>query len=62
LEYVLTSDSAHAVNWGDAVATNTVAVVSTLTPIATTIYGQIAAGQFVAPGVYTDTVIATVTY
>jgi spore coat protein U-like protein len=62
LNYVLTSDAAHAVNWGDSVGTDTIAVVATLTPIATTIYGQIAAGQFVAPGAYTDTILATVTY
>ncbi len=62
LNYVLTSDVAHAVNWGNTVPTDTIAVTATLTPIATTIYGQIAAGQFVAPGVYTDTVVATVTY
>ncbi len=62
LKYVLTSDVAHAVNWGDTVATDTVALTATTTPIATTIYGQIAAGQFVAPGAYTDTVVATVTF
>ncbi len=62
LKYVLTSDVAHAVNWGDTVATDTVSLTATTTPIATTIYGQIAAGQFVAPGAYTDTVVATVTF
>jgi len=28
----------------------------------TTVYGQVAAGQYVAPGSYTDTITATVTY
>jgi spore coat protein U-like protein len=62
LNYVLTSDAAHAVNWGNSVGVDTIHVVATLTPIVTTIYGQIAAGQFVAPGAYTDTIAATVTY
>jgi spore coat protein U-like protein len=62
LNYVLTSDAPHAVNWGNTIATDTIPLVATLTPIATTIYGQVAAGQFVAPGAYTDTVVATVTY
>jgi spore coat protein U-like protein len=62
LNYVLTSDAPHAINWGNPVGTDTIYVVATLTPIVTTIYGQIAAGQFVAPGAYTDTIAATVTY
>ena len=62
LNYVLTSDAAHAINWGQTIGTDTIHVVATLTPIITTIYGQIAAGQFVAPGAYTDTIAATVTY
>jgi spore coat protein U-like protein len=62
LNYVLTSDAAYAVNWGVTAGTDTVAGVGTgaLQPI--TIYGQEAAGQFLAPGAYTDTITATVTY
>jgi spore coat protein U-like protein len=62
LNYVLTSDAAHAINWGNTVGVDSIHVVATLTPIVTTIYGQVAVGQFVAPGAYTDTIAATVTY
>ncbi len=62
LAYVLTSDAAHAVNWGITVGTDTVAGTGTGVGQPLTIYGQEAAGQFVTPGAYTDTITATVTY
>jgi spore coat protein U-like protein len=62
LHYVLTSDAAYAVNWGMIVATDTIAGIGTGAAQPITIYGQEAAGQYVAPGTYNDTVTATVTY
>lgn len=62
LNYVLTSDAAHAVNWGLTIGTDTVAGTGNGAGQPITIYGQEAAGQYVAPGAYTDTITATVTY
>jgi len=62
LAYSLTSDSAHAVNWGQSVGTDTVAGTGNGSAQAITVYGQVAAGQYVAPGSYSDTITATVTY
>jgi spore coat protein U-like protein len=62
LNYILTSDPSYATNWGLTVGTDTVAGVGTGAAQPLTIYGQEAAGQYVAPGAYTDTVTATVTY
>jgi len=62
VNYVLTSDAAHAVNWGVTAGTDAVAGTGTGAAQPITIYGQEAAGQFVAPGAYTDTITATVTY
>ncbi len=62
LDYVLTTDAANTINWGDTVGTDTVAGTGNGAAQALTIYGQEAAGQFVAPGTYADTITATVTY
>lgn len=62
LSYSLTSDAAHAVNWGTTVATDTVQGTGTGAGQPLTVYGLVAAGQYVAPGAFTDTVVATVTY
>ncbi len=62
LAYALTSDSAHSVNWGQTVGTDTVAGTGSGSAQALTVYGQVAAGQYVAPGAYADTITATVSY
>jgi spore coat protein U-like protein len=62
LAYSLTSDSAHSVNWGSTVGTDTVTGTGSGSAQALTVYGQVAAGQYVNPGAYTDTITATVTY
>jgi spore coat protein U-like protein len=62
LSYSLTSDTAHSVNWGQTVGTDTVAGTGTGSAQALTVYGQVAAGQYVAPGAYADTITATVSY
>jgi len=62
LAYLLTSDAGYATNWGNTVSADTVAGTGTGAAQPITIYGQIAAGQYFAPGAYTDTITATVTY
>lgn len=62
LGYALFSDSARSVNWGQTVGVDTVAGIGSGGAQVLTVYGQIPAAQNVAPGVYTDTVVATVTY
>lgn len=62
LAYSLASDAPRAVNWGMTVPTDTVAGTGNGSAQALTVYGRIAAAQFVAPGAYADTVTATITY
>jgi spore coat protein U-like protein len=62
LNYSLSRDSGRTLNWGTTVATDTLGGTGNGAVQPVTVYGRIAAGQFVAPGSYTDTIIATVTY
>jgi spore coat protein U-like protein len=62
LAYALFSDSGRTTNWGATIGTDTVAGVGSGTGQVLTVYGRVAAGQFPAPGPYTDTIIATVVY
>ncbi len=62
LAYQLTSDSAHTINWGNTVDVDAVEGSGTGLGQSLTVYGQVAAGQYFAPGIYNDTITATVTY
>jgi spore coat protein U-like protein len=62
LSYGLFQDSANSVNWGNTVGTDTVAGTGNGSAQSITIYGQIPASQYVAPGSYSDTITATITY
>jgi spore coat protein U-like protein len=62
LNYALYSNSTHTTNWGNTAATNWVAGTGSGIAQPLTVYGQIAAAQYVTPGSYTDTITATVTY
>jgi spore coat protein U-like protein len=62
LGYAMYSDAARTVNWGQTIGTDTVAGTGNGSAQAITVYGQAAAGQYVAPGAYADTITATVTY
>ena len=62
LQYKLFSDSGHTTNVGQTVGTDTIAGNGTGITQSVTIYGQILGGQLTTPGVYTDTVTATITY
>jgi spore coat protein U-like protein len=61
LNYSLLSGSATGPNWGNT-SGSWVSGTGTGAGQALTVYGSIAAGQFVPPGSYTDTITATVTY
>jgi spore coat protein U-like protein len=65
LNYTLTSVSYTGSNWGNTVATNWVGGTSSATPMTQTtqtVYGTIPANQLVAPGSYSDTITASITY
>jgi spore coat protein U-like protein len=67
LAYQLYLDSGHATVWGDGTNSSSLNPTSgTLTGNGSaqsyTVYGQVTASQYVAPGSYTDTVNVTVTY
>jgi spore coat protein U-like protein len=62
LGYGLFQNAGYTSNWGQTVSTDTVAGSGNGSAQPITVYGQIAAGQYVAPGAYTDTITATVTY
>ena len=62
LAYAMYSDSARSVNWGQTIGTDTVVGTGNGASQPLTVYGSVAAGQYVAPGAYSDTITATVTY
>ena len=63
LSYNLYSDSNRTTKWGDGtLSTSTVGGTADGTHQPYTVYGQVATGQFVVSGSYSDTVTATVTY
>ncbi len=62
LAYSLYTDVARTTNWGNTVAPNVVTGTGNGSAQASPVYGRIAAGLYVAPGGYTDTITATVTY
>jgi len=62
LSYALYSDSGHTTNWGNTAGTNWVTGTGNGAAQPLTVYGQIAAGLYVTPGSYTDTITVNVTY
>jgi spore coat protein U-like protein len=62
LSYGLFQNAGFTTNWGETIGTDTVTGTGNGAAQAITVFGQVAAGQFVAPGSYADTVTATVTY
>jgi spore coat protein U-like protein len=62
LGYALYQDSGHTTNWGQTVGTDTEAGTGNGSAQTITVYGQLAASQYVTPGSYSDTITATVTY
>jgi spore coat protein U-like protein len=62
LTYGLFRDAAYTLNWGNTVGIDTKAGTGNGGAQALTVYGRMPAGPFVNPGVYSDTIIATLTY
>jgi spore coat protein U-like protein len=62
LSYAMYQDTNHTNNWGQTVGTDTEAGTGNGSAQTLTVYGELAAGQYPAPGSYSDTITATVTY
>jgi len=62
LSYALYQDSAHTLPWGPTTGTNSEAGTGNGAAQTLTVYGVIAAGQYVPVGTYTDTVTATISF
>ena len=67
LEYQLYQDSAHTIVWGDGTGSSVIFNGTDGLPNNggsdnISIYGQIPARQAVTPGIYTDSIVVTVTY
>lgn len=62
LGYSLFRDAARTLNWGFTAGTDTVAGTGSGAAQPISVYGRIAGSQYVAPGAYTDTVTATITF
>jgi spore coat protein U-like protein len=60
--YSLYQTAAHDTVWGNTVGTNTVSGTGTGAAQQYTVYGRVFPQNTPAPGVYTDTVTATITY
>jgi spore coat protein U-like protein len=63
LNYALSQDAGHTINWGNTPGTDTPApVTGNGTPQAVTVFGRIPAGQFIQAGEYSDTITVTLTF
>ncbi len=62
LSYMLFRDSTRTLNWGNTIGTDTLTSQGTGAAQMLSVFGQIPAGQSANPTVYTDMIIATVTY
>jgi spore coat protein U-like protein len=61
LGYKLFSDSGYTTNWGNTTG-SWVSGTGSGAAQPLPVYGQIPAGEYVAPGAYSDTITATITY
>lgn len=62
LTYGLYSNAGATTVIGTSIGMNTISSTGTGSSQSITVYGQVPAGQAVAPGLYTDTVTVTITY
>lgn len=62
LNYGLYRDASRSLNWGQTIGTDTLAGTGTGLPQINTVYGRVPAGQYPSPGVYLDTITATLTF
>lgn len=62
LSYALFTNASRTTNWGNTIGTSTVSGRGTGATQGLYVYGRVAAGQLVAPGTYSDTVVVTLSY
>jgi spore coat protein U-like protein len=62
ITYGLYRDAARTLPWGSTTGTNTAAGTGSGSGQALTVYGRMPVQTTPAPGTFTDTIIATVTY
>jgi spore coat protein U-like protein len=62
LHYGLYTENTYTANWNDIGGTGIPGATGNGSAQSLTVYGNIPAGQYLAPGSYADTVIATVSY
>jgi spore coat protein U-like protein len=62
LSYTLSQDAAHSINWGDTIGTDTVPGTGDGAVQPHTVFGRIAASQFIQSGSYLDTITVTLTF
>ncbi len=62
LDYALYQDSAHTINWGNTVGTDTKSGTGSGSTQNLTVYGVIPGGHFPGPGSYSDTITATLSF
>jgi len=62
LNYTLFRDGPRTLNWGNTVGTDTLISQGIGAPQMLGVFGRIPGGQLALPAVYTDTIIATITY
>jgi len=62
LGYELFRDAGHTLNWGVTIGSDTETGIGNGSAQGITVYGQVPPSQYVAPGTYSDTITATVTY
>ena len=62
LNYTLSQDSAHTINWGDTIGTDTVPGTGNGAAQPHTVFGQIPGSQFIQSGAYSDTITVTLTF
>ncbi len=62
LNYTLSQDSAHSINWGDTIGTDTETGTGTGTVQPHTVFGRVPASQFIQAGEYSDTITVTLSF
>ena len=62
LNYSLFRNAGHTNVWGESIGVDTVAGTGNGSPQNIDVYGRIPAGQYVAAGAYSDSILVTLTY
>ena len=62
LNYTLSQDAAHTINWGNTIGTDTVPGTGNGAAQPHTVFKQIPGSQFIQSGAYSDTITVTLTF